>query len=218
MANEYRKAYSSLREQFKENRYTVERKTRELQALVPSKVIAKTAQNIRKESLRNLTEYNATGASHRDPILDEAFWLMSILLSGFEYNQDGSFTDKGAVAQMKEDVSIKETKYKLEVIISGKIKELELGITNWKHLRRFFYSEGIKTAIKMIFPIGWQNIYDRLATLFQMSSDERRPYISQAINDSTEYMNEAIQDTIEEVFGSDGDWDRPRLSRKKGRR
>ena len=216
MRDKYTDVYMPMRQQLQEIKDTVERGTREFKNAISTEVIEKSAHNLRKKVIGNLTNYTETGVKGRDTLLEEAFWLMELLI-GFEWNKDGSFTEPGAIKQMKKDLSIKKHKYRLEVAVSGVLQELELGIVNWDNLRRFFYSEGIRAAIKMFFPIGWKDIYNRLATLFQMSNDIQRPYISQAVLDNIEYMDESMKDSIEKVFG-EGEWDKPRLSKRRGRR
>ena len=216
MRDKYADVYMPMRQQLQEIKDTVERGKRELINAVSTEVIEKSAHNLRKQVIRNLTKYTETGVNDRGTLLEEEFWLMELLI-GFKWNKDGSFTEDGAIKQIKKDLSIKEHKYRLEVAVNGVLQELELGIVNWNNLRRFFYSEGIRAAIKMFFPIGWEDIYSRLATLFQMGDDIQRPYISQPVLDNTEYMDEAMKDSIEKVFPN-GEWDRPRLSKRRGRR
>ena len=205
-------AFSPLREELKELREIAERNTAELKAIVPSEVIDKTGIQLRKNIILNLTDYNETDVRKRDSTIEEAFFIMQDLLPGWEYNEEGSFTEQGAIDQMKKDLSIRESKFRLNVIVGGRLLDLEKGIVNWSNLRRFFYSYKTKAKLTIMFPNYVKGFYDRLATLFAKTSDDRRPYISQAVLDNTEYMDKAIKDAIVQVFGTNSEegWIRTR--------
>ena len=118
-------AFSPLREELKELREIAERNTAELKAIVPSEVIDKTGIQLRKNIILNLTDYNETDVRKRDSTIEEAFFIMQDLLPGWEYNEEGSFTEQGAIDQMKKDLSIRESKFRLNVIVGGRLLDLE---------------------------------------------------------------------------------------------
>lgn len=166
-------------------------------------------QMIRVESLINLTHYSATNARARDPIIEEAFQIMEDLI-GFVYNSEGSFTHSGAVDIFKNDVSMEKNKLRLTVIIEGRLAEMEKGLVNWKNMRRFFYSSGIKQTLQYLYPNAWRDIYKRLNKLFSYTKDPTMPqgrkYISSAIQKGSIYFHNIVKDTVAQAFDNKGRW------------
>jgi hypothetical protein len=200
-----RDVYSSMTEGLKDLEEYVKRKTPILKTHVSIKTLDLLLRAIRLEAMINLTDYSATGSQPRDKTITEAFDLLEKLI-GFEYNKKGSFTWQGAKDQIEDNVSFNKLRYRLEVVVSGRLEEMEYGIANWNAMRRFFYSQGVKQALWILLPDKAPDFYERLDKLFQEKSDptqpEGRPYISQALIVSSEYMDEAIQDAIRQVFGT----------------
>jgi len=157
----------------------------------------------------NLTNYGATGSQPRDKRIREAFQLLEDLV-GFEWETKGSFTSQGARNILEKDMDSFRGKRNLSIEISGKLKELETGQTNWKNLRRFFHSNGVKTRIKLLYPSQWEDIYDRLDSLFKQTQDptmpEGRPYIRKAAEKGAEYLHESIKWSIHRSFDRKGRW------------
>lgn len=201
--------HSSLRQQMETLNRVMEQKRNLIETQIENRALTSLQRTIRLESLINLTQYSATGSAPRDSRIIEAFDILTDLV-GFEYNDKGSFTWTGARDALKNDVTPSPAKLRLSYTIEGKLEELEDGRTNWKNLKRFFQSYGIKSQIKILYPSQWRDIYNRLDSLFKTRKDptmpDGRPYISAAMETGAEYLHIYIKDIVHQSFNGKGRW------------
>jgi len=159
---------------------------------------------ITMESIINLTDYKATNSEKRDETIELAFDILKDLAQ-FEWNESGSFTRNGAWLQFKKDVNFSKNSNKLTVAISGKLLQLEEGVVNWNALKRFFYNPKMKGLIEDRYHFA-DEFYEALRKLLQKTGDDPRPYISQALTDGREFMDELLKYEIDKIFGGQGTW------------
>jgi hypothetical protein len=162
------------------------------------------------DTLLNLTNYNKTNSNPRDDTIREAFQILKDMVQ-FDFNESGSFTPMGAVDAYDSDVDVTEIAGTMQVSVTGKLEEMELGKTNWKNLTRYFYNKGIKRRIQNKYPNKWRSLYNRLDQLFKMTNDptapQGRPYVSSALTlGATQMGNKYMKDNIMKAFGSSGKW------------
>ncbi len=203
--------FNILRDEYKEIRDIAEHKTHMMKIEISGVTIPRVLNFLRFDILMNLIDYSNTGVKPRDKTIEEAFWILDYLI-GFDYNKVGSFTRDGAKRAMNEDLTLRRQRYRIEVAVEGRLKDLEEGEVDWSNLRRFFYSHRVQTQLKIMFPNTVDRIYRDLTALFAKTKDptepKGRPYISQAVIKSKEYMHDAIQDSVIDVFGKneEGGW------------
>lgn len=201
--------HGSLVHQLKTLNRVMERKANSIKTDIDNKALSSLERAIQLETMINLTHYSATGSARRDPRIVQAFDLMSVLV-GFVYNHNGSFTRAGARDVFSKNVNASHTKLQLKYTINGKLEELEDGRVNWKNLKRFFYSKKLKTKIIEMYPNQWKNLYDGFDSLFKTSKDptmpDGRPYISQALEQGSEYLHLYIKDIVHQTFDRKGRW------------
>ncbi len=187
----------------------MEIKFRQIKSEIEMKSLSMLQRMIRIESMLNLTNYTNTGAKPRDSMITEAFSLMKTLI-GFEYNPNGSFTHSGARDAFEYYVTAQEGTLRLKYNVEGRLEEMEEGKTDWDNMKRFFYSKKWKAAVYRIFPNSASDFYKRLEKLFNQTQDPTMPsgrkYISSALEDGSEYLDELIRHEINSSFNNNGIW------------
>lgn len=199
------KAFKAMDSALRGTNFYINQKAIKLRYIIATEVLVDLERAIRVETIFNLTDYTKTNSRERDPTQVEAFELLEKLI-GFEWNKSGSFTIRGAIDAINEDVNINRTRTRVEVILTGKLEELEKGIITWDNMKRFFYNYGVKQALFILLPNYAPDFYKRLDKLFKKTSEEGRPYISKAIEDSNKVLRESIEYAIEQAFDNEGKW------------
>lgn len=156
-------------------------------------------------ALANLQDYERTDAKKRSKIVEEALEVIEQLVSNYTFNRKGSFTQKGAKRAFKRDVEIGGGKRRKEIIVSGKLKELEEGETNWNGLRGFLYA--MRPSVEKIKgKEDTKRFYQDLARLFRTAKTTPRLYLTKAAEDARDSMHESVMESIDEFFEGKGSW------------
>lgn len=178
---------------------------RDVETEIATTLLPNVAEIMRLRMLKNMRSYAYSDTDERHSTIIEAFKILEKML-GFKWNEKGSFTKEGAEDQLDEDVQIDTRSKAILIHVSGRLEDMERGKVSWGALRSFFYKKDVKQVVYFFHPDA-AGFYDRLKTLFAFENDHPRPYVSRAVDRTSDYMHEGMKIIIEKAFPfGEGEW------------
>lgn len=175
-----------------------EQMRRRLEFDVELQVLPDTLDWVWVEVFNNLTSYEHAKVPERSSETKIIFEALEDMF-GYSWNEEGSFTDSGALDIMDKDINFTADSDEIRIVTHRRISDLERGKTDWSGIKALFSNEKFLDAMKAKFtPIRFQQVMDAVDHLVNNEGAPPRPYVSEAFDRGAEYLNDKIQTTIEE--------------------
>ena len=162
-------------------------------------LIDDTEDQVRETALKMMSDYSLGESSGGDPTPKREDFTRYVLealliLSGNEFEQDGSFTGEGAIQALSEEASFINGDLELSIQLKDRLLELELGEVNYSWI-----ATGGKRLTGMLHSKGHHELAKNITKGLQANEHTKsvaRPYMGNATKATAPVLGAAIDELL----------------------